>query len=219
MEALLHFIVNFGWLAVIAVIFAESGLMVGFFLPGDSLLFISGTLVQQGTFSVNIFAFVVLLWFAAVLGNSTGYFLGKKYGRRLFRRPDSRFFRQEYLQSAEDFYEKHGNKTIVYAMFIPIVRAFAPVVAGIAKMPYERFVIYNVAGALVWVSAFTLLGYLAGDVIERMGINIEVAALVIIFLSLLPGIIHVLKEPERRAAIKHRVKHHAKRIVSRANNK
>lgn len=214
MEALLHFIVNFGWLAVIAVIFAESGLMVGFFLPGDSLLFISGTLVQQGTFSINIFAFIVLLWFAAVAGNSTGYFLGTKYGRKLFRRPDSRFFRHEYLQMAEDFYEKHGNKTIVYAMFIPVVRAFAPVVAGIAKMPYERFVLYNVGGAFVWVSVFTLLGYLAGDVIERMGINIEVAALIIIFLSLLPGVIHVLKEPERRAAIKHRVKHHARRIVS-----
>lgn len=218
MEALLHFIVNFGWLAVIAVIFAESGLMVGFFLPGDSLLFISGTLVQQGTFSVNIYVFVVLLWIAAVAGNSTGYFLGTKYGRKLFRREDSRFFRQEYLVQAENFYEKHGSKTIVIAMFVPVVRAFAPVVAGIAKMPYQKFVAYNVAGALVWVSSFTLLGYAAGDVIERLGINIEVAALVIIALSLLPGIVHVIKEPEHRARIKHHVRTAHKRIRRKNSN-
>lgn len=211
MEALLEFITHFGWLAVIAVIFAESGLMVGFFLPGDSLLFVSGTLVQQEIFQVNVWLFIVLLWCAAVAGNSTGYYLGRRFGRKLFRKPDSRFFRQEYLQQAEIFYEQNGSKTIVIAMFVPIVRAFAPVVAGIAHMSYRKFVLFNVMGALVWVSSFVLLGYFAGRVIEQYHINIEVAALIIIFLSLLPGIIHVLKEPENRQRIRHRVKRTLKR--------
>jgi membrane-associated protein len=210
-EALLNFITNFGWLAVMIVIFAESGLMVGFFLPGDSLLFVSGTLVQRDIFHVNIALFIVCLWLAAAAGNSTGYYLGRKFGRKLFRKPDSRFFRQEYLQQAEAFYEKNGSKTIVIAMFVPIVRAFAPVVAGIAHMPYRKFALFNVIGALVWVSSFVLIGYLAGSVIERYHINIELAALVIIFLSLLPGIIHLLKEPENRA----KIKHHARRITTR----
>jgi membrane-associated protein len=211
MEALLHFITDFGWLAVLAVIFAESGLMVGFFLPGDSLLFVSGTLVQQHIFNVEIVVFILCLWIAAVLGNSTGYYLGRKFGRKLFKNPNSRFFRQEYLHQAEKFYEKNGSKTIVIAMFVPIVRAFAPVVAGIAHMPYRKFVLYNIAGALVWVTSFTLLGYLAGGVIERYHINIELAALAIIFLSLLPGIVHLLQEPENRQ----KIKHHATRVLTR----
>ena len=210
-EALLNFITNFGWLAVIAVIFAESGLMVGFFLPGDSLLFVSGTLIQQGIFDVPVGIFILCVWFAAVLGNSTGYYLGRKYGRNLFKNPDSRFFRKEYLAQAELFYEKNGPKTIVIAMFVPIVRAFASVVAGMAHMHYKKFVIYNIAGAFVWVTSFILLGYLAGGVIERYHINIELAALTIIFLSLLPGIIHLLQEPENRK----KIKHHAKRVVTR----
>ena len=207
MEALLHLITNFGWLAVLAVIFAESGLMVGFFLPGDSLLFVSGTLVQRGIFHVNIWWFLVLLFIAAVAGNSAGYYLGKKFGRKLFTRPDSRFFRHEYLMQAEKFYEKNGPKTIMLAMFVPIVRAFSPVVAGIARMPYRKFILFNIAGAFIWVGAFTLLGYYAGRIIEKLGINVEVAALVVIFLSLLPGVIHLLQQPEYRA----KIKHHARR--------
>ncbi|MGK2896096.1 MAG: VTT domain-containing protein [Candidatus Saccharimonadales bacterium] len=214
-EPLLHFITSYGWLAVIIVIFAESGLMVGFFLPGDSLLFIAGTLVNQGLFDINIFPFILLLWIAAIVGNSTGYYIGQRFGRKLFRRPNSRFFRQEFLQQTEEFYEKYGSKTIIIAMFVPIVRAFAPVVVGIGKMSYRRFVLFNIAGALVWVSSFTLLGYAAGDLIQQLGINIEVAALVIIFLSLLPGIIHILSKPDNRTKIKHHVKHHAARIAHR----
>lgn len=211
MEGLLNLITGYGWLAVLIVIFAESGLMVGFFLPGDSLLFIAGTLVQQQVFHINIWLFIALLFLAAVAGNSTGYYIGRKVGRRLFRKPDSRFFRQEFLQQAEKFYEKNGSKAIVLAMFVPIVRAFSPVVAGIAHMPYRTFVTFNLIGAAIWTSLFTLLGYFAGNVIEELGINIEVAALIIIFLSLLPGIAHVLSESENRA----KIKHHAKKQVER----
>lgn len=217
MEGLLHFITSFGWLAVLIVIFAESGLMVGFFLPGDSLLFIAGTLVQQQIFDINIYVFVLLLFFAAIAGNSTGYYIGRKFGRRLFRKPDSRFFRQEFLIQAEKFYEKNGSKAIVLAMFVPIVRAFSPVVAGIAHMPYRTFATYNILGALLWTGSFTLLGYFAGGLIEQLGINIEIAALVIIFLSLLPGVAHVLSEPENRAKLRHHITRHTSRF-SRKND-
>ncbi len=212
MEGLLHFITGYGWLAVLIVIFAESGLMVGFFLPGDSLLFIAGTLVQQQIFHINIYLFVAMLFLAAVVGNSCGYYIGRKFGRRMFQKPDSRFFRQEFLQQAEKFYEKNGSKAIVLAMFVPIVRAFSPVVAGIAHMPYRTFITFNVLGAALWTGIFTLLGYFAGNIIEEMGINIEVAALIIIFLSLLPGVAHVLSEPENRAKIKHHAKKHVEKL-------
>jgi membrane-associated protein len=180
--------------------------MVGFFLPGDSLLFVAGTLVQQGVFDIHPAVLIALLSLAAIAGNSTGYLIGRKVGRRLFQRPNSRFFRQEYLHEAEIFYEKYGGKTIMLAMFVPIVRAFTAVVAGIAGMPYRKFVLFNVIGAVVWTSSLTLLGYFAGDLIHRLGINIEVTVLVIIFLSLLPGIIHLLQSPNRRQAIKKHIK-------------
>lgn len=210
-EALLHFITDFGWIAVVAVIFAESGLMVGFFLPGDSLLFVSGTLVQQEIFNVNIWLFIACLYIAAVCGNSSGYLIGRKFGRKLFNRPNSRFLRQEYLREAEKFYEKNGPKAIVIAMFVPVVRAFSPVVAGIAHMPYKRFITYNMSGAAIWIGSFTLLGYFAGGLIKQLGINVEVAALIVIVLSTLPGLMHVLREPEKRA----KLVHYSKRIVKR----
>lgn len=212
MENLLNAITNLGPIAVVLVIFAESGLMAGFFLPGDSLLFIAGTLVHQGIFNINIYLFVALLFLAAVIGNSTGYYIGRKVGHRLFRRPDSRFFRQEYLQQTKKFYKDNGSKAIVLAMFVPVVRAFSPVVAGISHMPYRTFVTFNIIGAAIWTSSFTFLGYFAGGVVEQLGINIEVAALIIIFLSLLPGVAHVLKEPENRAKIKLQIRKQTDRV-------
>lgn len=211
MEALLTFITNFGPFAVAAVVFAETGLMVGFFLPGDSLIFTAGFLVQQQIFHINIHTFVVMLVTASIVGNSTGYYFGHKVGRRLFKREDSRFFRQEYLQRAEEFYEKNGPKTIIMAMFIPIVRTFTPIVAGISGMKYQKFLFFNVIGAVVWAAGMAYLGYFAGSYIKAAGINIEMAALIIIGLSLLPGLVHILKEPERRARIGHHIKRGLKR--------
>lgn len=215
MEKLLDFITSLGPLAVVIVIFAESGLMAGFFLPGDSLLFIAGTLVHQQIFHIDIYAYIALLFIAAVAGNTTGYFIGRKVGHRLFSRPDSRFFRQEYLRQTEKFYKDNGSKAIVLAMFVPIVRAFSPVVAGIGHMPYRTFVTFNIIGAAIWTSGFTFLGYFAGGLIERLGINIEAAALIIIFISLLPGLAHILKEPENRAKIGSHIKRQTKRITHR----
>lgn len=212
MEALLHLITSWGWIAVVLVIFAESGLMVGFFLPGDSLLFVAGTLVQQGIFNINIGLFVALLFTAAIIGNTTGYGIGRKFGRRLFNKPNSRFFRQEYLAQAEKFYEANGPKAVVLAMFVPVIRAFSPVFAGIAGMPYRTFLTFNLIGAFLWTVGFTMLGYFAGSLIKQLGINIEVAALAVIGLSILPGIAHILKDPENRT----KLKHHAKRLVKRS---
>ena len=206
MEALLEFITHFGPYAVAAVIFAETGLMIGFFLPGDSLLFTAGFLVQQNIFDINIHAFVLMLFFSSIIGNSTGYLFGHRVGKRLFRKEDSRFFRQEYLRRAEEFYEKHGSKTIILAMFVPIIRTFTPIVAGISSMNYRKFLVFNVVGAAIWIGGFTYLGYFAGSYIRAAGINIEVAALIIIALSLLPGVIHIVKEPEHRARIKHHIR-------------
>jgi membrane-associated protein len=201
MDGLLHFITHFGWIGVLAVIFAESGLMVGFFLPGDSLLFVAGTLVQNGIFDINIFLFIVCLVIAAALGNNTGYLIGRKFGRRLFNKPNSRLFKQQYLREAESFYTKQGSKTIMLAMFIPIVRAFAPVVAGIAEMNYRTFALFNLIGATIWASSMVLLGYFAGHIIEKLGINIELTVLAIILISLLPAIIHVLGDKDKRTRL------------------
>lgn len=202
MEWLIHLITGLGVLAVLIVIYAESGLLIGFFLPGDSLLFTAGFLVSQNILNINIHLFVLLLFLAAVLGDNTGYAFGHRVGRKLFQKKDSRFFHAEHLHKAEEFYDKYGAKTIVLARFVPFVRTFAPIVAGISKMKYRQFMIYNLIGSALWVASFTYIGYYAGDVVEKMGINIEVAAIIIIFLSILPAIIHVLKQPEARASLR-----------------
>lgn len=198
MEAILEFITHLGIFAVIATIFAESGLLIGFFLPGDSLLFTAGFLVQQDIFKINIHLFVLLLFIAAVAGDSVGYTFGKRVGRRLFERENTRFFRKENLERAEAFYKKHGAKTIVIARFIPIVRTFAPIVAGSSHMPYKRFVTYNVVGGALWTVSFTYLGFFAGEFLNSIGVNVEKAALIIIALSLSPLIYHALSEKDRR---------------------
>lgn len=207
MEAILEFITHLGILAVIATIFAESGLLIGFFLPGDSLLFTAGFLVQQNIFQINIHLFVVLLFTAAVLGDSVGYTFGKRVGRKLFERENTRFFRKENLERAEAFYEKHGAKTIVIARFVPIVRTFAPIVAGSSKMSYQRFITYNVIGGALWTASFTYLGYFAGKLLIEAGVNVEAAALAIIAISIAPIVYHALSEKDRRLKLIDGTKH------------
>lgn len=194
-----------GVAGIAGIIFAESGLLIGFFLPGDSLLFTAGFLVHQNILTFNIHLLVFVLFVAAALGDSVGYAFGKRIGRRLFRRKDSLLFHKENLRRAEDFYEKHGAKTIVLARFVPVVRTFAPIIAGISSMRYRTFLVYNLIGALLWAVGLTYLGYFAGDVIERAGINIEYVILGIIFISVLPPLIHVLREPEARTFIRTRI--------------
>lgn len=200
MEALLNLITGLGVPAVLAVIYAESGLLIGFFLPGDSLLFTAGFLVQQNIFHIDIHAFAFMLFLAAALGESTGYIFGRKVGRKLFERKNSRFFRTENLMRAESFYAKYGPIAIVLACFVPIIRTFTPIVAGVSKMSYRQFVPYNLIGAFLWTYSFTYLGYYAGQILHKLGINVEIAALIIIFLSISPMLYHILKDGSRRRA-------------------
>lgn len=207
MEAFIHLITGFGVLAILFVIFAESGLLIGFVFPGDSLLFTAGYMVQLGILHLgslpfNVHIFVALLFIAAVLGDNVGYAFGHKVGRKLFDKENSRFFKKKYLVQAEKFYEKHGALTIVLARFVPIIRTFAPIVAGTSKMHYHTFFLFNLIGGALWTAGFTYLGYFAGKFLTEAGVNIEVAALIIIFLSVLPMIIHALKQKETRMLIK-----------------
>ena len=190
-----------GVAGVAAIIFAESGLLVGFFLPGDSLLFTVGFLVHQGIMHFNIHILVLILFAAAALGDNVGYMFGKRAGRRLFQRKESIVFKPENLIHAETFYKKHGAKTIVIARFVPVVRTFAPIVAGMSHMHYRTFLVFNIVGALLWAVGLTYLGYFAGKFITDTGINIEYVILAIIAFSVLPPLLHILKNRKNRAAV------------------
>jgi membrane-associated protein len=202
---LIDFIKWAGVFGIALVIFAESGLLIGFFLPGDSLLFTAGFLVYSGFLDVNIHALVIILFLAAVIGDSVGYSFGRKFGPSIFKRPDSLLFRQENIHKAQHFYEKHGGKTIIIARFIPIVRTFAPVVAGVGQMEYKRFLGFNLIGGLLWAAGVTYLGYFVGVQFEKAGIEIDTVLLPIIagiiFISILPPAIHILKDKKQRDAI------------------
>ena len=182
-----------GWLGyamLTAIVFAETGLLVGFVLPGDSLLFTIGVVAGAG--QLNLPLIMLLLTCACLFGDWCGYLLGRRAGPAIFNRPDSRFFKQDYLRRTQIFYDKHGGKTIIYAKFVPIIRTFAPFVAGVAKMRYPRFLSFDVFGAIGWVFSMTILGYLLGEVafVRR---HFEKFVLLIIFVSLMPVIFQVLK--------------------------
>jgi membrane-associated protein len=183
-----------GVTAMTAIVFAETGLMVGFFLPGDSLLVTAGVFAAAG--HLNIWTLNVLLIGAAIVGDTVGYWVGRQAGPALFKRPKSRFFHPEHLRRAHDFYVKHGGKTIILARFMPIVRTFAPVVAGMGRMEYRRFVSFNVFGGLLWVLSMTLTGYFLGHFVWVRK-NIEIVILIVVFLSILPGIVAYLREKSR----------------------
>ncbi|MBI3939232.1 MAG: VTT domain-containing protein [Acidobacteria bacterium] len=185
-----------GYSALLGIVFCETGIMLGFFLPGDSLLVTAGLFAAKG--DLNIVWLNVGLTLAAIIGDSVGYWIGHKGGRKLYARPDSRFFRRKHLLAAKSFYDKHGGKTIVLARFMPIVRTFAPVVAGVAEMHYPRFVIYNVTGGAAWVFSMTMLGFLLGKAIPGVDRYIYLVIAVVILLSLLPGFVHYWKEHKRR---------------------
>jgi membrane-associated protein len=182
-----------------AIVFAETGLMVGFFLPGDSLLVTAGVFAAAG--QLNILWLNVLLIAAAIAGDTVGYWIGRKAGPALFNRPRSRFFNPAHLRRAHDFYEKHGGKTIIIARFMPIVRTFAPVVAGMGKMEYRRFLSFNVFGGALWVLSMSLIGYYLGH-FAWVKKNIEIVIVIVVFVSILPGIIAYARErwKKRRTA-------------------
>jgi membrane-associated protein len=175
---------TFGMIGVLLVVFVESGLLVGFFLPGDSLLFTAGLLSAAGTLP-DLWILLVTIPLAAIAGDQVGYAIGRKAGPAVFRRPDSRLFRQEYVDKAERYFERYGPRTIVLARFVPIVRTFAPVMAGVARMKYATFVKFNIIGGVAWGIGLTLLGYYLGQV-EFVAANLEAVLVGIVALSVLP---------------------------------
>jgi membrane-associated protein len=176
-----------GYLGIFIIIFAESGLFFGFFLPGDSLLFTAGLLASQGYF--NIIWLILLTTIGAIAGDQIGYFFGKKVGPKIFNRDDSFFFKKKYIHDAEVFYQKHGKKAIVLARFMPIIRTFIPILAGVGSMHYKTFIIYNVLGGLIWAAGITLLGYFLGENIPNIDEYLIPILLLIIFVSVLHTIL------------------------------
>jgi membrane-associated protein len=187
-----------GLIGLIAIVFAETGLLVGFFLPGDSLLITAGLFASKGDFDIVTLNLTLIA--SAIVGDATGYWIGRRTGRALYSRPDSLLFRREHLRLTHEFYERHGGKTIVLARFMPIVRTFAPVVAGAAEMGYRKFAMFNVIGGVTWVMSMTLAGYYLGRAVPNIESNIHYVVAVVIGLSLLPPVIAWLRSRARHPA-------------------
>lgn len=181
-----------GYFVYFAIIFAESGLFFGFFLPGDSLIFTLALLCSQGL--LNVWAIVIIGSIAAITGDSVGYLFGRKVGAKLFEKEDNTFFKKEHLIKAQNFYEKYGTKTIVLARFTPIVRTFAPIVAGAAKMHYSTFITYNTVGGISWICSMTALGYYLGRSIPNIDKYILPIIAVIVILSVIPALSQLIKK-------------------------
>lgn len=188
-----------GLLLIAGIIFAESGLLIGFFLPGDTLLFGAGLAASQGRFSL----FWLIFWtaLAAIIGDNVGYSIGRRAGPRIFKKKDGILFRQEYLQKSEKFYEDHGGKTIILARFTPIVRTFAPVVAGAGKMTRQRFLIFNIVGGILWTGGLSILGYFIGNRIPHLDKYIELVIIGVMVVSILLAFAHILRDPKTRAML------------------
>ncbi|HMS41877.1 MAG TPA: VTT domain-containing protein [Pyrinomonadaceae bacterium] len=195
-DTLLQVMGNYVYVGLFLIIFAETGLAVGFFLPGDSLLVVAGLFAAAG--KLNIWIMLVSLFVAAVVGDTVGYISGRKLGEKVFTRPKSRFFNPNHLKKAHKFYEKHGGKTIVLARFVPIVRTFAPIVAGAADMKYRDFIFYNIAGGFLLITSMLFAGYFFGGVVEsafgiKLEEHIDKVVIVVVFLSILPIIFEYIK--------------------------
>jgi membrane-associated protein len=187
-----------GYVVLVAIVFTETGLLIGFFLPGDSLLVTAGVVAAAG--HLNVWWLNGLLAVAAIVGDSVGYAIGWRLGPRLFTRPRSRLFNPRHVERTRAFYARYGAKTIVIARFVPIVRTFAPVVAGVGQMEYRRFVFYNVAGGVGWVTSMTWAGYLLGQAVPDLGRRLHIVVIIVILLSLVPIAIEVIRERRRHPA-------------------
>jgi len=203
-DYLLGVLGNYVYLGLWFIVFAETGLAVGFFLPGDSLLVVSGLFAAAG--KLNVVLVLVAFFLGSVIGDSTGYWTGRVMGHTLFNREDSRIFKPSRVQKAHAFFERYGVKTVVLARFVPIVRTFAPLVVGAAEMPYSRFLPFSILGGLLWISTMVLAGYFLGGVIERaLGIqlqdHIEKVVIVIVVISLLPPLIEWLRHRKGKSQV------------------
>jgi membrane-associated protein len=193
-----------GILLVAAIVFAESGLLIGFFLPGDTLLISAGVFAAQGKLPIELL--IPAIVFAAILGDNVGYSIGRRMGRRIFKKKDNLFFHQENMQRAEKFYEEHGGKTIVLARFVPIVRTFAPVIAGVSKMERKRFMLFNVFGGLFWGAGVTLFGYVVGHQIPDIDKYVLPTIAVVTLLTFGPALYHLFKSNDNRRRMAEKLK-------------
>jgi membrane-associated protein len=196
-ETLLHNLGDLAFWAVIAIIFAECGLLIGFFLPGDSLLFVTGLFIAKNWIGMNIWLAAFLLVIAAILGNACGYWIGRKAGPALFRKEDSKLFRREYVEKTHVFFEKYGARAIVLARFVPIVRTFITATAGMGRMPFGRFIFFSAIGAILWAGGVTILGYFLGNV-TFIADHIELILILVVVISVVPILIEWLRS--RRSA-------------------
>lgn len=211
---LVELIKTWGYYGLAFIVFAENGLFFGFFFPGDSLLFTAGLLASQGWF--NVWTLILLLIICAISGMGAGYWSGGKFGRWLLKQEDNFFFKKKYLLEAEEFYEKHGGKALFLARFVPIVRTFVPIVAGVALMDFKKFMVYNIAGGITWVTSMTLFGYFLGNSIPDAEKYMLPIAGAIIFISIVPGIMHLLKGEESKGfSLGFRIKIFFKKIFKR----
>lgn len=210
---LARLIESVGYLGLFAIIFAESGLLIGFFLPGDSLLFTAGFLASQNILSLPIL--LVTCFVAAVLGDNAGYAFGHQVGKRLFQREDSLLFHKKNVVKAQEFYKKYGAKTIVIARFMPVVRTFAPIVAGVGTMHYRTFVIYNLVGAVLWALGLNLAGYFLGSLIPNVDRYLLPIVLLIIIASIAPSLIHILRDRGHRREILLIIKRFLKKVTAK----
>ncbi|HEY4160452.1 MAG TPA: DedA family protein [Candidatus Saccharimonadales bacterium] len=194
-----HLVQTGGLLLIALTIFSETGLLLGFILPGDTLLLSAGVYAAAGKFDVAVVIAVVAA--AAIAGDNVGYHIGHRLGRRLFRKPDSILFRKEYIDRTEAFYEKYGSKTMLVAHFVPVIRAFIPVTAGAAKMPYGQFAAFDAVGDIAWTVIMTLLGYFVASHIPNIEHYIDPVLVLVVVVCLLPTLWHILRDPKIRAAI------------------
>jgi membrane-associated protein len=199
-QGLIELVASGGYVALVLIIFAETGLMAGFFLPGDSLLVTAGLAAATG--ALDIGTLNVLLIIAAVLGDAVGYAFGRRSGKRILTKPPSRFFKRSHLEKSREFYNRHGARTVVLARFIPVIRTFAPVVAGMSGMPYRKFVLYNVIGGVLWITSLTLIGYWLGQTIPNITRYFHLVIGAIIVMSIIPPIVEFLRERARKRAQK-----------------
>ena len=197
-EALLRSFGAVAFWVVLGIIFAECGLLIGFFLPGDSLLFITGMLIAQGFIAFNIWGAVALLIAVAILGNVVGYWIGYKVGPAMFRKPDSKLFKREYVDKTHAFFEKYGARAIVLARFVPIVRTFITAIAGVGRMDFGKFLTFSAIGAVLWAGLVTLAGYFLGN-IEFVKKNVEIILILVVVVSVLPIVIEIIKHRREQA--------------------
>lgn len=198
-----YILTSFGDIAfwvVVGIIFAECGLLIGFFLPGDSLLFVTGLFIASGAISMNIALACLILFVAAVVGNVTGYWIGYKAGPSLFSKPESRFFKMEYVEHTHRFFNKYGARAIIMARFVPIVRTFITATAGIGRMDFRKYIVFSAIGGFLWAVGFTLAGYFLGN-IEFVKKNLEFIVILVVFASVVPIVFEYVKHRRAKAGL------------------